>query len=402
MKYFLVFSLFSCCLLDFPPSSLLSPPASSFTSPLDPSPSPEYYNYVFKPMKDRDRNFGNDVCFYKNTSGYSYDAYVKPCEEGKTCKKLRTGTSAYEIYTCQDSYKEVYNNVGEACKTKDEIKTSPGIDCTGTTCNSDSKCLDTGICPKNQFLDKDNHCQSSYPGYCKEYEFETNGLRKTPAKTSYTPFDGKDCIQIDLRQTNNANKIYDVEKVWANYYASIEDGKFINDNSRSLFYCKSGYALYFYGNGDVKNPNEASPNNEQLYLRCVTITGRDASGILKYKIGDGDEKYYNPAKYPPASTVLKHDDPYLMKKLEFFKNFRERLEGLDCKETNNCEDNELSKWLFFYYYPEYQFLYEKEPQVLEFLIQIHGFPYKAKHTSPDASSFLNIKYLTLLALLLLF
>ena len=396
MKYFLVFSLFSCSLLatTFSPTPIL-PPTSSFTS------SPTYYDYVFKPMKDRDRNFGNDVCFYKNTSSYSYDAYVKPCEEGKTCKILSTGTSAYEIYTCQDSYKEVYNNVGESCTTKDEKDDPlPGIDCTGTICNSDSKCLNSRQCPKNQFLDKEDNCQSSYPGYCKEYEFDTNG--SPTLKTSYKPFDGKDCIQIDLKQTNNAGKIYQKEKVWANYYASIEDGKFIENYSRSLFYCKSGYALYFYGNGDVKNPNTAASNSEELYLQCVTITGRDANGILKYKIGDGDEKYYNPDKYTPTSTVLNPDDPYLIKKLEFFKHFRERLEGLDCKETNNCEDNELSKWLFFYYYPEYQFLYEKEPQVLEFLIQIHGFPYKAKHTSPDASSFLNIKYLTLLALLLLF
>lgn len=377
MKYFLVFNLFSCFLL----ATTLS-----------------YSSYIYKPMKDRDRNFGDNVCFYKNTSTYS-DAYVKPCEEGKRCTPLNTGRSAYYISTCQDSYEEVYDNEGETCQTKAD--TLVGIDCTsGYTCNSESKCL--GTCPKNQFHDdKNNNCQTNDPGYCIEYEFDSNGAQSR--KSYYTRYDDKDCIKIDLKQTSNPYTIYQEEKIWPNYYASLEDGTFIQDFPYSTFYCKSGYALYFYGNGELKNPNTANPSNERLFLRCVTILGRDANGILKYKIGDGAEKYYNPGKYDDRIyTSLDTSDPHLMLKLEFFKNYRERLDGLSCKETNDCEDNELSKWKFFYYYPEYYFLYKDEPQVLEYLIQTYGGPYKAKHTSPDASSILNIKYLTLLSLLLLF
>lgn len=378
MKYFLVFSLFSCFLL---------------------ATTPSYSNFLFKPMKDRDRNFADNVCFYKNSSAYS-DAYVKPCEEGKICTRLTTsGTPTYIISTCQDSYEEVYDNRGETCQTKDDILL--GIDCTGYTCNSDSKCLNTGTCLKNQFRDKDGNCQSNDPGYCKEYEFDTNGVQGL--KNYYTRYDGKDCVQIDLKKTSNAYTIYQEEKVYPNYYASLEDGTFIQDSPNSLFYCKSGYALYFYGDGELKNPNTANPSYERLFLRCVTILGRDTNGILKYKIGDGAEKYYNPRIYDDSTyESLDTSDQHLMLKLEFFKNYRERLAGLSCKETNDCEDNELSKWKFFYEYPEYYFLYKDEPQVLEFLIQMHGFPYKAKHTSPDASSILNIKYLTLLSLLLLF
>lgn len=379
MKYFLVFSLFSCFLL---------------------ATTPSYANFIFKPMKDRDRNFGDNVCLYKNSSTYS-DAYVKPCEEGKTCSQISTGSSAYIIYTCQDSYKEEYDNGGDQCQTKAD--TLLAIDCTsGYTCNSDSKCL--GICAKNQFYDEINsRCQNEDPGYCIEYEFDANDNDRQKTKNSFTRYDGKECIKIDLKKTNNPAKIYQEEKVYPNYYASLEDGTFIQDSPDSLFFCKSGYALYFYGNGELKNPNTDNPSSERLFLRCVTILGRDAHGILKYKIGDGAEKYYNPAKYDHTKyRSLNTNDLHLMLKLEFFKNFRERLNGLSCKETNDCEDNELSKWKFFYDYPEYYFLYKDEPQVLEFLIQIYGGPYKAKHTSSDASSFLNIKYLTLLALLLLF
>ena len=387
MKYFLVFSLFSCFLL----STTFIHPYSTFTQ------TPTYSRNIYKPMKDRDRNFGDNVCYYKNASTYS-DVYVKPCEENKICTQLRTGSSAYTISTCQDSYEEVYDNQGEACQTKDYYS---GLDCTGYTCNSESKCLDTNTCPKNQFRDEINdNYQTNDPGYCLEYEFDTNGLPNL--KNEYTRYDGKDCVQIVLKKTNNPSSNYQIEKILPNYYASIEDGTFITDSSTSPFYCKSGYALYFYGDGELKNPNTATSNSEPLYLRCVTISGRDANGILKYKIGDGAEKYYDPSIYYRSSSILNPNDQHLMLKLEFFKNFRERLDGLSCKETNDCKDNELSKWLFFYYYPEYYFLYKDEPQVLEYLIQANGFPYKAKHTSPDASSILNIKYLTLLSLLLLF
>ena len=389
MKYFLVFSLFSCCLLE----SIFAPPYSTFTQT-----PPTYDGFIYKPMKDRDRNFGESVCFYKNYTTHS-DAYVKPCEEGKKCIPLNLPSSpTYEIHTCQDSYEEVYDNQGDQCQTKDY---HIGLDCTGYTCNSDSKCLDDNTCLKNQFRDNQGNCQSDDPGYCELYEFKENGAKSL--KNSYIRTDGKDCVEIVLKKTNNPSSIYQIEKVLPNYYASLEDGTFIQDSSSSPFYCKSGYALYFYGDGELKNPNTATSNNdEQLYLRCVTILGRDSNNILKYKIGDGAEKYYDPSVYSHASTILNPNDKHLILKLKFFKNFRERLEGLSCKETNYCEDNELSKWLFFYYYPEYFFLYENEPQVLEYLIQSKGFPYKAKHTSSDASSFLNIKYLTLLALLLLF
>ena len=388
MKYFLVFSLFSCCLL----VSIFAPPYSTFTQ------TPTYDGFIYKPMKDRDRNFGESVCFYKNYTSYS-DAYVKPCEEGKKCIPLNLPSSpAYKIHTCQDSYEEVYDNQGDSCQTKDYYI---GLDCTDYTCNSDSKCLDDNTCLKNQFRDKDGNCQNNDPGYCKEYEYDTNGVQST--KSSYTRYDGKSCVQIELKKTNIQSSNYQIEKEFPNYYASLEDGTFIKDADTSPFYCKSGYALYFYGDGELKNPNTATPNSEQLYLRCVTILGRDAKGILKYRIRDGAEKYYDPSIiYSRIYSKVNPGDQHLMLKLEFFKNFRERLEGLSCKETNDCEDNELSKWLFFYYYPEYYYLYKDEPQVLEYLIQSKGFPYKAKHTSSDASSFLNIKYLTLLALLLLF
>ena len=355
-------------------------------------------DYFYRPMAKRTINFGDDVCFYKDISNDSNYAYVKPCEEGKSCNPLSitgTGNVGYEIHVCQETYNEKYDNEGETCETKDYLQ---GIDCTyGFSCNTDSKCLAT--CRSNQVYDRMNDkCIDNDPGFCYEYEYDDYGNKGI--KNSYSEYGNKQCIQIELEKTKSTNKIYQVKKQLTNYIATIDDGNYIDDRYNSnIFYCKNGYALYFYGNGELKNPNTDNKFSEPMYLRCVTVLGKDKNGIIKYKIGEnGDEKYYKPNVL--STNSLHYNDEHLMLRLEFFKNYKKRLESLNCRETGDCEDNELSKWSFFYDYPEYYYLYQNEPQVLEYLIQ-QKYKYKAKHTSPNGSSILNIKYLALLSLLIL-
>ena len=357
------------------------------------------YTFTYMPMKKRTINFGDDVCYYKDISNDSHFIYVKPCEEGKECTSISTTSSNYDIHVCQEISTEKYDNEGATCKTYDFLN---GIDCTGYSCNKDSKCVTT--CQKNQFYDSiDNKCIDTDPGICTEYEFESNGSKKSQPKKSYEYFNNKECVQIELKKTESKLNIYQIEKVLPNYLVSLDDGKYIDD-VYDQFYCKSGYALYFYGNGELENPNKDNPYNEELYPRCVTVLGRDKNGVIKYKIGDGEEKYYDPQKlYQNSSKRLLYNDKYLMLRLEFFEKYKNQLESLGCKDKDECEDNELSKWKFFYYNIEYYYLYQNEPQVLEYLIQNNGYKYKAEHTSPtDSSSLLNIKYLALLSLLFLF
>lgn len=245
-------------------------------------------------------------------------------------------------------------------------------------------------------------------------------MKTSEYKNWYGIYGGKKCIQLELVRTGSTSTIYQIQKKLTNYKASIDDGNYIIDsdddeqNASNMKYCKSGYALYFYGNRKLENPNTDSTGKdyEKLYLRCVTVLGRDKKGIIKYQV-DGAEKYYNPTKLSnkrkspgilDSNTYsLPGNDGNLEQKIKFFKNYKERLDSLGCRETGDCEDYELCKWEFFYDYPDAYYLYQNEPQVLEYLIQTTGCKFKPKHTSPTGSSnLLNIKYLTLLSLLLLF
>ena len=359
----------------------------------------ESTEYIYRPMTKRTKNFGDDVCYYVDQeTQYPYYAYVKPCEEGKKCVSL--GTDFFDIRKCQDAYDEEYDNEGTTCETKDY---SPliGLDCTGYTCNQDAKCKET--CLKNQVYDFINdRCLDNDPGYCKEYEFEANGSKKTAPKNQFSNYGQKQCVQIELERTANSLTIYQTKKELTTYLASVEDGNYVKDGY--YIYCKSGYALYFYGNGELKNPNTDNPDNEEMYLRCVTVLGRDKNNIIKYKIGDSAEKYYDLNVFSDnrrSKSLTGSTNQYLMLKLDLFKKFKERLDKLDCRGTGDCEDNELNKWHFFYDRPDYYLLYQNEPQVVEYLIQTQ-YKYKAEHISPASSSLLNIRYLILLSLLLIF
>lgn len=383
MKYIITFvCLFSCFLLS----------------------NTQTYTYTYRPMTQRTINFGDDVCYYKDISNDSYFTYVKPCEEGKECVSISSTSSGYDIHVCQEISNEKYDNEGATCETKAYLA---GLDCTGYSCNNEAKCYN--ICPTNKVYDHVNDRCVDDPGFCYEYEYNSDGTYKiTNAphfyKNYYDNYGEKKCIQLELERTGSTSTIYQVKKELTNYIASIDDGNYIKASASNLKYCKSGYALYFYGNGKLENPNTDNKSGEPLYLRCVTVLGRDKYGVIKYKIGDEGEKFYDERKLTlNGKNSLYGNDDNLMLKLGFFKNYKERLDSLGCRETGDCEDYELCKWDFFYKYPDAYYLYQNEPQVLEYLMQNYGCKFKAKHTSPTGSSnLLNIKYLTLLSLLLLF
>lgn len=358
---------------------------------------------TYRPMTKRTKDFGEDVCYYKDVSDSSNLIYVKPCEEGKSCVDL--GISDYEIHTCV-AYDGTYDNKDTQCVTKNNVglnsndkNNANGIDCTEYSCVDDI-CgkAPSGSCSENQVIDllDSNKCVEEKE-ICKEF-----GPDKKPTK-SYTPGLKKQCVRLVLQTKDNGKTYYD-KTIYSNAIASIDDGEFIKENDEIgeniLTYCKSGYALYFYGNKNLNNPNTDDNTNHDMYLRCVTVKGRDSNGIIKYVIGDGGENYYDPDKLPNKSSggryTLYYDDVFLMTRIEMFENF--------VKNIN--DENESAKWLYFYKNPEEYLLYKDEPQIIEYLIkeQEGNIEYKVKHTaSKESSNLLNIKYMiSLLALLLLF
>jgi hypothetical protein len=337
-------------------------------------------------MTKRTINFGDDVCHYIDIAHSSNIEYVKPCEEGKECTDLRDSYSGYYIYTCQ-SYEETYDNKDQSCEV--DISCTTGYSCDSGKCKTDT-------CAEGQVLDSTYKCVNE-PEYCEDYS-------TTPNKIYYA-LGIKKCVEIQLKSDNN-NKNYYEEKVKFNTIASIADGQYIkDDDDDNILFCKNGYALYFYGGNKLKNPKsgEANDYTENMFLRCVTLLGMDKHGIIKYKIENEEgEKYYDPDDLPSRYS-LKYYDKYLMTRYEIFNNYKKRLESItDCKEFH-CEDDELNKWYYFYHHPKEYILYQNEPQVMEYLVQRSYSKYKAKYTSPyESSNLLNIKYLSLLSLLLLF
>lgn len=340
----------------------------------------------YRPMTKRTINFPDDVCHYRDISDNSYIEYVKPCEEGKHCQTHSTTSSDYQIYTCV-AFDNYYDNKDQTCDSS--------IACTSYTCNSSGKC---GICQDNQIY-YNSECISD-PGFCKEYDSNEN-----PTQT-YVPGKNKNCAKIELQSSDS--KTYSIKKLYSNYLASIEDGDYIESKTK-ISYCKSGFALYFYGNGKLKNPNTDNPSSERMFLRCVTVLGRDRNGIIKYKIGNGDEMYYDPDELKTSTSdsftiddIPGFNDQYFMFRIEMFQNIKDRLDSLDnCRETN-CQDDELIKWRYFYSHPDEYLIYQNEPQVMEYLIQQTNPQYKAQYTSStEGSILLNVNYLALLSLLFL-
>lgn len=350
---------------------------------------------VYMPMTKRTINFGDDVCHYKDISHSSDIEYVKPCEEGKICSEQLIASN-YGIYTCQPYEVENYDNKEDACEV--DISCTYEYSCMSGKCNVNS-------CPAGQVRDPSatSFTCINEPTNCEEYTYSPYAQTK-----AYTPGINKECIEIELQSDTN-NKNYEYVKVKFNSIASIEDGKFIkDDDNNNILYCKNGYALYFYGNQKLKNPKsgDIDASTEKMFLRCVTVLGRDQNGIIKYKIGEGSVMYYDyrDLPYNPARSQqyqLINNNKYLMTRLEIFDKYKKRLESIsDCKELN-CDDDELNKWYYFYFNPQEYILYQNEPQIMEYLIQSFYSKYKAKHTSPNESSRINIKYLALLSLLLL-
>ena len=346
---------------------------------------------IYKPMTKRTKDFGEDVCRFTD---YSENIiYVKPCREGKRCEDLSLDTN-YNIYSCIDGGIE-YSNLNENCATKNNDD-DVGIDCTfALSCETDNKCKGvTAECLENQVIknrNTDPTCAND-PDYC---------WVSSDSSTFYEAGLHKGCAQLELEPTNSG-KTYTDKKIYSNYIASIDDGEFIRGQSY-LSYCKSGYALYFYGNKQLNNPNIDNLSSHQMFLMCVSILGRDKNGIIKYKNGN-DEKYYNPGKLP-SSYSLNNNDKFLMTRIECFNYYKKRMDQLNCRATG-CEDDELTKWEYCYEHPEEYVLYKNEPQIIEYLIKEDAgqYNYKVYHTSStESSSILNIKYLiAILSLLLLF
>lgn len=351
---------------------------------------------IYLPM-DHKSKYGEDVC------GYIDDGvkYVKPCKKGQYCvdggnNDYLSDTSMLEI--CQDIPKvtALFNPNEGKCTTSFECEKD--LTCIGGKCEKD--------CP-NQFSTgyytnyycKDNTQKGT--GFCESQTISTTDtVNPITYKYSY-PENYKRCGKLTISEdprTGHSGEYY-IQLDEYDYIGTVEDGKYVNDQQL----CESGFALDFYYDGK----SEDTKGNRR-YLRCITPLSISEINTdectISYKIKDGDVLNYNLDQYSARNSLC--NERFIKIKSEMFRKYSQTIkedERKTCGELDGinkytCENNELIKLWFFYNHPEDYIVYndrEKLSKVLDYKIQ-------KEYPNYSFSQYLNIKFLFLFLLYLLF
>lgn len=362
---------------------------------------------AYIPMKkNKDLKFKDDVCEYSD-GDYTY---VKPCDEGKYCAS--SSSLNLQIGYCKD----VDNKI--KLKTLNDECTSD-FDCeSNLVCKSNKCSIDSCSSPNYSIVrlrDGNWRCiKDDYKGLCY-YEKKEDTTPEHEEGAEYNQVCGK--MTLDKSQETDGNIEYKPIKIESNYMGSVDDGEFVLDEKA----CKSGYALYFYGDGSLINPGKTHYPNQRMYKKCISINqfeNKDSGCVINY---DSD-KIYNVNKLNGKYTMNLDsyssytssidtsnlcDEPLIKTKMwnkyiNLYTNEKQKEcgEKTDIDDLWTCDDDEIAKWYFFCCYPDAYIAYydedNKNNDVINYLLQ----NYFERHIS---SGFLNINFIIcLLFLLLLF
>lgn len=386
-----------------------------------------------RPM-EKNSKFGDDICKYEDGN---YE-YVRPCEKGKYCLDEDSGSN--EFYVCQDlpEAQEGLNTVDEKCSS--DFDCEDNLECVGGYCKLVG-CADYPLKVSGTFICMPSS-QKAADGVCKSYGYtERSGFSTfDTSKDKFGNPTGKSqfCGLLDFHNMGNQN--YDIiEKKYA-YVGSVENGKYVSDE----ILCKSGFALFYYPEGNLKDPynGPAGGSTNKMYKMCVTPISIDhndpllstqkslpsspssSSCVIYYKEKDEDTtiKKYNVDQLPNSlinsmysspSSSFAQDLCYLTD-YEFkikFQNFKEYTYNLKEEERDtcgflegstssyrrySCNNNALIKSWYFYKNPKSYVVYNNRKKlevVLNYLIQ-------KQYPSYEFSHILNINYLVVLLFLL--
>ena len=397
-------------------------------------PSKDDRDYIYLPMK-KDHKYGDDICYYREINEKLDYAtyYVRPCEKGQYCEDEVSSDQPYGF--CRDIE---YN-----------ITDIPGL---GEYCDNNGDCQIDSICVDNKCKVDCSYCSASS---CSQIQFGINDFNCRPS--SYKNFDeSKYCIWQDMSFQTSMPKIYlystelkgkfkgipyecgiirytainDYDPTptstgnYPTYKRWVEEGKewciigeaTDGDFVTNKFYCKSGFTLKFYYNGDLTPPSYKSQTfnyvgNDKGDM-CVTPTKIDLYNpvgcIITYKLKDGSEHKYNVRKFDNAffcdKNILIQSQIYT-EFIEEFNNASEedkkncyRVPMVPMGSTTNCENIKLLKlWYFYNHVKDYLFYKDRKDleKVLHYKIQ------STYHRYYELSSYLNHNYLFFLLILIL-
>lgn len=363
------------------------------------------------------RNFDysvSDICSYSDGTFQ----YVKPCQANFMCQTV--GGDSHSIKTCRQVYKTV-KIYGEVCSGN--IECDSGLECEGSICintndgdvyeikdrisndnvyycNTNRKpSVSSGsvVCTQNTdsiFTDMDGFC----------YKSGTDGSNPRTIPPAFN----KVCGENSLVKYSSTNDYY-ISQTSMNSIGSLADGTYVSDERA----CQSGFALYLYRNKNLVKP--ATTEDQKMYLVCVTLkeiaSDNEGKRVFKYSIGDTDY-VYDVTKLPlraEGGTYNYPTDSHLMTKLEIFKEFVNKAKGVTCQENKGydneqftCKNDELRRLWYFYHNPGNYLLYKNQDAIVDYLIEQKYPEYSPRYAEPqqEASSYLSVKFISLLILLL--
>ena len=357
----------------------------------------------YLPMSMKKHNFGDNICRYTDLD--EHIDYVRPCEANKYCQETETSSTSATVqnnlHTCQNyvvidpNPKTPLKKIEENCQKDSECMK-------GLFCSSNNKCSKTCSTDEEPYL-VDNKYECRYVGDKCRYKKDGNIY-------TYNTRNCKVCGKIDLTDQNYGdNKSYKVLKfAEENDYYSQKDGTYVINREA----CESSTALYFYGDGNIKNVVEDSTirNNNEMYLRCVTIKEVDThNSRVKYTIGtddvyvyDIDEVEFNDDIFNTKKNTMKNlFNSHLMTKIELWNENKENFQKHYKCDANFKLDDNLKRKLYYFENTEEYILYKDQTEVIEYLIQEEHPDIVPIITAKDSAGFLRFKYL-ILSLLLLF
>lgn len=383
-------------------------------------------NYIYLPMK-KDYKYGDDICYYREHDEKlnSYIYYVKPCEQGKYCadtsitgqpfgfcRDILTNATDFPSYEneCSTNQECISGLVCEqTCKLKctgslDGINDSPfyhnfdDIDCE----DYKYKTIESKYCYLQEFernadqtFKRFKDYKGKFPGFPKEcgkinYNKFTDYLTYSPRPGATPPFEPYEHYYLETKE-------------WISI-GDVSDGDFVTDKK----FCKSGFTLEFYPNGDTIVPEH---NTIPIGKMCVTPTEIDKHNLLlqnplecvvTYKGKDGIEH-----KYRSSDPNICDEEIVIQSKLytEFIEEFKNASEEdqkncylININTEGNCQNINLIK-LFYFYTHVSEYLFYKDRKKLETVL--HFKIQQLYHRYYEFSTYLNIKYLFFLLFLII-
>ena len=241
--------------------------------------------FIYLPLNYMDFDLNIDyLCYYADSN----NIYVKSCEKGQYCQKFKSN-----IGKCQNFTEDLISKLGEDCESNfqcdKELICDASNKCSINTNNQAYKVLDSD--DKNTYY---YYCPSEYIPTKSETSYKSGSNFDFDCSQKYNDFKGK-CFDLSSKKrifpeySKVCGKIItsnNVEYVNISEIGEIEENEFVEDERA----CKSGYALYFYEDKQLKNPTA------NMFKLCVNFKESKKVGNgcrIKYTLKDEKEYIYN-------------------------------------------------------------------------------------------------------------